>query len=65
MPSCAGVDDVHSDGLEPPLAPPAPRKSALAFFGVVLALFLPGLLAQALHVFAGLVAKDYRVRWPA
>ena len=57
MPSCAGVDDVPSDGLEP-LAPPAPRKSALAFFGVVLALFLPGLLAQALHVFAGLVWSE-------
>jgi membrane protease YdiL (CAAX protease family) len=58
VPSCAGVDDVHSDGFEPPLAPPAPRKSALAFFGVVLALFLPGLLAQALHVFAGLVWSE-------
>ncbi len=58
MPSCAGVEDVHSDGPEAPLAPPAPRKSALAFFAIVLALFLPGIFAQALHVFAGLVWSE-------
>ena len=40
-----------------PAPPPAPagRKSALAFFGLLLALFLPGLLAQALHVAFGLL----------
>jgi len=50
-----------SDAVEPdptePAPPPAPagRKSALAFFGLLLALFLPGLLAQALHVVVGLL----------
>jgi CAAX protease family protein len=41
----------------PPDAPPAPRgrKSALAFFGVVLALFLPGIFAQTLQPAAGLL----------
>lgn len=57
MPSCAGVD-VQPAGFEPPPAPPAPQKSALAFFGVVLALFLPGVLAQTLHVFVGLVWSE-------
>ena len=40
-----------------PALPPAPagRKSALAFFAVLLGLFLPGLLAQGLHVVAGLL----------
>ncbi|WP_242339785.1 type II CAAX endopeptidase family protein [Anaeromyxobacter sp. SG66] len=43
---------------EPTAAPRPARKSALAFFGVLLVLFLPGLLAQALHVFAGLVWSE-------
>jgi membrane protease YdiL (CAAX protease family) len=38
----------------PAPAPPAARKSALAFFAVLLALFLPGLLAQAALLPAGL-----------
>jgi hypothetical protein len=50
--------DVPPTGLEPPLPPRAPSKSALAFFGVLLALFLPGLLAQGLHVLAGLVWSE-------
>jgi CAAX protease family protein len=50
--------DAPPAGFEPPPAPSAPPKSALAFFGVLLALFLPGLLAQALHVLAGLVWSE-------
>lgn len=57
MPFCAGVD-APSAGFEPPPARPAPQKSALAFFAVLLALFLPGLLAQALHVFVGLLWSE-------
>lgn len=57
MPSCAGVD-ASPDGLEPPRAPRAPPKSALAFFGILLGLFLPGLLAQSLHGVAGLVWSE-------
>lgn len=38
----------------PAPAPSPPRKSALAFFAVLLALFLPGLLAQASLLPAGL-----------
>lgn len=46
MPSSAAVEPLPSP---PPPAPPAPRreKSALAFFAVLLALYLPGALAQA------------------
>ncbi|WP_242371571.1 CPBP family intramembrane glutamic endopeptidase [Anaeromyxobacter sp. SG26] len=57
MPSCAGVDPSPAPS-EPTAAPRPARKSALAFFGVLLVLFLPGLLAQALHVFAGLVWSE-------
>lgn len=40
----------------PPPAPPAPpRKSGLAFFGVLLALIVPGMLAQALQLASGLL----------
>jgi hypothetical protein len=39
----------------PPARAPAPRKSALAFFGVLLLLFLPGILAQAALLPAGLL----------
>jgi membrane protease YdiL (CAAX protease family) len=40
-----------------PAPPPAPagRKSAAAFFGLLLVLFLPGLLAQTIHVVVGLL----------
>jgi membrane protease YdiL (CAAX protease family) len=41
--------------LPPPPPPAAPRKSGLAFFGLLLALFLPGMLAQALHLALGLL----------
>ncbi len=52
MPSCAAVEPLAT----PPQTPtPAGRKSALAFFAVLLALFLPGLLAQGLQVVAGLL----------
>jgi CAAX protease family protein len=57
MPSCAGVDPSPAPS-ERTAAPLPARKSALAFFGVLLVLFLPGLLAQALHVFAGLVWSE-------
>ena len=57
MPSCAGVDPRPAP-TDPTAAPPPPPKNALAFFGVMLALFLPGLLAQALHVFAGLLWSE-------
>ncbi len=40
--------------LPAPAPPPPPRKSALAFFAVLLATFLPGLLAQAALRPAGL-----------
>jgi membrane protease YdiL (CAAX protease family) len=41
--------------LAPPAPPPAPaRKSALAFFGVLLALWVPGALAQAATLPLGL-----------
>lgn len=40
----------------PPSPPPAPtRKSGLAFFGLLLVLFLPGMLAQALDLALGLL----------
>lgn len=41
----------------PPVPPPAPagRKSALAFFALLLALFAPGLLAQSVHFVGGLL----------
>lgn len=43
------------DPLPPPLPPPPPRgKSALGFFGVLLLLFLPGILAQSALLPAGL-----------
>ncbi|HEX9049513.1 MAG TPA: type II CAAX endopeptidase family protein [Anaeromyxobacter sp.] len=42
----------------PPPATPSGRKSALAFFGVVLLLFLPGILAQATFRPAGLVWSE-------
>jgi membrane protease YdiL (CAAX protease family) len=56
VPSSAGVD-ASPEAAQPTPAPPAP-KSALAFFAVLLALFLPGLLAQAIHVFVGLVWSE-------
>jgi membrane protease YdiL (CAAX protease family) len=52
MRSCDAVEPLPD--LPPPPAPP-PRKSALAFFAVLLALFLPGMLAQAALPAAGLV----------
>jgi uncharacterized protein len=39
----------------PPTPTPAGRKSALAFFAVLLGLFLPGLLAQGVQVVGGLL----------
>lgn len=52
MPSCAAVEPLAT----PPQAPtPAGRKSALAFFAVLLALFLPGLVAQGVQVVFGLL----------
>jgi len=42
----------------PPRAPPAGPKSALAFYGVVLALFLPAMLAQLASPVAGLAATQ-------
>jgi membrane protease YdiL (CAAX protease family) len=50
VPSCALVDPL------PDVAPPAPvgRKSALAFFAVLLALWFPGALAQAVSLPLGL-----------
>ena len=51
MPSCPAVEPLPD--LPPAPAPP-PRKSALAFFAVLLALFLPGMLAQAAAGPAGL-----------
>jgi membrane protease YdiL (CAAX protease family) len=46
--------------LPEPAPPPAPpgRKSALAFFALLLALFLPGLLAQSVHFVAGLLWSE-------
>lgn len=41
--------------LPPPPPPAPPRKSALAFFAVLLSLFLPGMLAQAALQPVGLV----------
>jgi hypothetical protein len=49
MPSSPAVEP-----LPDPAPPPVPRKSALAFFAVLLALFLPGMLAQATLLPAGL-----------
>lgn len=49
MPSCAAVEPLLADA-----PPPGPSKSALAFFAVLLALFLPGMLAQAALPPAGL-----------
>lgn len=51
---------MHSRPVEPPAPPAAPagRKSALAFFGVLLALFPPALLAQYAHPVAGLAATQ-------
>jgi membrane protease YdiL (CAAX protease family) len=47
-----------ADGSSPtstPTSPPAPRKSALAFYGLLLVLFLPGVVAQSLHLALGLL----------
>jgi CAAX protease family protein len=50
------VDPLPPSPPLPPPAPPAPaRKSGLAFFGLLLALFLPGMLAQVLHLALGLL----------
>jgi len=40
---------------ETPTVPPPIRKSGLAFFGLLLLLFLPGMVAQSLHVALGLL----------
>ncbi len=48
----------QSPPAPPPLAAPPGRKSALAFFGLVLLLFLPGILAQVAVRPAGLVWSE-------
>jgi membrane protease YdiL (CAAX protease family) len=48
----------QSPPVSPPPAAPSGRKSALAFFGVVLLLFLPGILAQVAVRPAGLVWSE-------
>ena len=57
MPSCAGVDASTPTASSRPSRPPAPEERARVLRGL-LALFLPGLLAQTLHVFAGLVWSE-------
>jgi hypothetical protein len=49
--------DPIAEGASPPPAP-AGRKSALAFFALLLALFLPGLVAQSIHFVGGLVWSE-------
>jgi uncharacterized protein len=52
MPSSRAVEPLAE---APPARAPAPRKSALAFFAVLLLLFLPGIVAQAALLPAGLI----------
>jgi membrane protease YdiL (CAAX protease family) len=51
------VDPV-AEGPELPAPAPAGRKSALAFFALLLLLFLPGLLAQSTHFVLGLLWSE-------